>query len=192
MPKKFKPVVNGNRFYVQGRIAYEHLMQPHKGEGSDTPQYSCCVLIDKSDTDAINAVNAAVNAAWTKGIAEKWGNKEPYKPQMPLRDGREPRSDGSERGPEFQSCMFFNCKSKRAVPVQDRNKAPIMNSSAVYSGMWAIVCCTVFPFDKNGNKGVAIGLEAVLKTADGEPFVGGLGDRAFDGVEIPDEDVPDF
>lgn len=186
MPKKFKPVVAGNRFYVQGRIAYEHLMQPYKGENNETPQYSCCVLIDKSDSDAINAINSAVATAKTKGIAEKWGGKEPFKLQLPLRDGRE------REGEEFHPCMFFNCKSSRAVPVQNRNKAPIMNASEVYSGMWAIVCCTAFPYDKQGNKGVAIGLEAVLKTADGEPFGGGLGDRAFDAIEIPDEDVPDF
>lgn len=192
MPKKFKPVVSGNRFYVQGRIAYEHLLQPHKGEGSDTPQYSCCVLIEKTDADAINAVNAAVAAAKTKGIAEKWGGKEPYKPQMPLRDGRELKRDGKPRGEEFQNCMFFNCKSNRPVPVQNRQKAPIMNASEVYSGMYAIVCCTAFPFEKSGNMGVGIGLEAVLKTEDGEPFGGGLGDRAFDAIEIPDEDVPDF
>lgn len=192
MPKKFKPVVSGNRFYVQGRISYEHLLQPHKGKGSDTPQYSCCVLIDKTDSDAINAVNAAVAAAKTKGIAEKWGGKEPYKMQLPLRDGREPRNDGSPRGEEFQNCMFFNCKSNRPVPVQNRQKAPIMNASEVYSGMWAIVCCTAFPFDMQGNMGVGIGLEAVLKTADDEPFGGGLGDRAFDAIEVPDEDIPDF
>lgn len=192
MPKKFKPVVSGNRFYVQGRIAYEHLMRPYKGETSETPQYSCCVLLDKTDADSINAVKAAVEAAKTKGIAAKWGGKEPYKMQMPLRDGREPHNDGSERGAEFQPCMFFNCKSNRAVPVQNRQKAPIINAAEVYSGMWAIVCCTAFPFDKNGNKGVAIGLEAVLKTSDDEPFGGGLGDRAFDAIQVPDEDVPEF
>lgn len=192
MPKKFKPVVSGNRFYVQGRIAYEHLMQPYKGENSDTPQYSCCVLIDKTDADAINAINSAIHAAKTKGIAEKWGGKEPYKMEPSLRDGREPKKDGSPRGEEFQNCMFFNCKSNRAVPVQNRNKAPIMNAGEVYSGMYAIVCCTAFPYDKSGNRGVAIGLEAVLKTADGEPFGGGLGDQAFDAIEIPDEDIPDF
>lgn len=186
MPKKFKPVVSGNRVYVQGRIAYEHLMQPYKGEASDTAQYSCCVLIDKSDTDSIAAVNAAVNAAKAKGTAEKWGGKEPFKPQLPLRDGRE------REGAEFQSAMFFNCKSNRPVPVQNRSKAPIMNSAEVYSGMWAIVCCTAFAYDKNGNKGVAMGLEAVLKTADDEAFAGGLGDKAFDAIEIPDEDVQEF
>ena len=192
MPKRFKPVVNGNRFYVQGRIAYEHLMRPYKGEQSEQEQYSCCVIIPGDDTDSIQAVEQAVKAAKTKAIAEKWGGREPYQMQLPLRDGHEPRKDGSPRGPEFQGNKFFNAKSNRKVPVQNRDKAPIMNESEVYSGMWAIVCCTVFSFDKSGNRGLSIGLEAVLKTADDEAFGGGLGDRAFDDIQIPDEDVPDI
>lgn len=186
MPKRFKPVVNGNRFYVQGRIAYEHLMRPYKGEQSEQEQYSCCVIIPQEDEDSIKAVGQAVTAAKTKGVAEKWGGKEPFKLQLPLRDGRE------REGAEFQNAMFFNAKSNRKVPVQNRDKAPIMNESEVYSGMWAIVCCTAYPYDKNGNKGVAIGLEAVLKTADDEAFGGGLGERAFDDIQIPDEDVIDI
>lgn len=192
MPKRFKPVVNGNRFYVQGRIAYEHLMRPYKGEQSEQEQYSCCVIIPGDDTDSIQAVEQAVKAAKTKAIAEKWGGREPYQMQPSLRDGHEPRKDGSPRGPEFLGNKFFNAKSNRKVPVQNRDKAPIMNESEVYSGMWAIVCCTAYPYDKNGNRGVAIGLEAVLKTADDEAFGGGLGDRAFDDIQIPDEDVPDI
>lgn len=192
MPKRFKPVVNGNRFYVQGRIAYEHLMRPYKGELSEKEQYSCCVIIPGDDTDSIQAVEQAVKAAKTKGITEQWGGKEPYQLQLPLRDGSEPRKDGSPRGQEFQGNKFFNAKSNRQVPVQNRNKAPIMNESEVYSGMWAIVCCTAFPFDAKVNKGISIGLEAVLKTADDEAFGGGLGDRAFDDIQIPDEDVPDI
>ncbi len=41
------------------------------------------------------------------------------------------------------------------------------------------------------NNGVAAGLNAVLKTADDTAFSGGDGSKAFDGINVPEEDDDD-
>ena len=73
----------------------------------------------------------------------------------------------------------------------NRAKAPILSHDEVYSGMWAIVCVNMYPYSNSGNNGVAAGLNAVLKTADDTVFAGGDGSKAFDGINVPDDDDDD-
>lgn len=186
MPKKFKPVVNETTVYVQGRLSYAHLLEPHAAVGSDEKFYSCVILIDKSDTDSIEAIKKATDAAVKKGIGTKWQGKEPRKLSLPLHDGEE------KEGEEFHGKVYLNAKSKSAPAVLDRKKAPILKPDGVYSGMWAIVCLNLYPYSSTGNNGVGAGLNAILKTADDEAFSGAAnGARAFDNIEISDEDDDD-
>ena len=178
MPKRFKPVVKDTTVYVQGRISYEHLMQPYASENDQEKAYSCCVIIDRDDKESVKALRQAVEAA-KKGVASKWGGKEPRKLTVPLRDGDEKEAE------EFHGKVFFNCKSRRVPAVLSRDKTPILDAEQVYSGMWAIVCVNMFPYASAGNNGVGAGLEAVLKTADDDAFSGaGLGANAFNDIDL--------
>lgn len=186
MPKKFKPIIDGNKLLVQGRVSYEHLMEPAAMKDQTEKFYSCALLIDKSDRESVDAVNAAIDNAIKEGLSTKWSNKMPRKFDRPLRDGAE------KEGPEYQGKVFFNCKARRAPAVLDRTKKPILVREEVYSGMYAILAVTFYPYNTAGNNGVGVGLDAVLKVADGEQLSGG-GDGAsrFEGIEIPDNDDVD-
>lgn len=186
MPKRFKPVVNDTTVYVQGRIAYEHLLQPYAKDEKDEKKYSCTVILDKGDTESAAAFEKATQAAIEKGKASKWGGNVPRKLTTPLRDGDEKEQE------EFHGRRFFNCNCRKAPAVLNRAKAPIMDANEVYSGMWAIVCVNLFPYDSNGNKGVGAGLNAVLKTGDDEAFSGsGSGAHAFDSINVEAEEEGD-
>ena len=185
MPKRFKPVVKDTTVYVQGRLSYVHLLEPAAPQGSDQKCYSTCVLIDVNDKESVAAVGQAVKNAVAKGVVTKWQGKEPRKLQTPLRDGAE------KEGPEFRGKVFFNAKANRAPAVLNRAKAPILSHDEVYSGMWAIVCVNMYPYSNSGNNGVAAGLNAVLKTADDTVFAGGDGSKAFDGINVPEDDDDD-
>lgn len=182
MPKKFKPVVKDTTVYVQGRLSYVHLLEPAAPKGSDKKCYSCCVLIDVNDKESVAAVEQAIENAKKKGMLTKWEGKIPKKLQLPLQDG------GEREIPEFQGKVFFNAKANRAPAVLNRAKAPILSHDEVYSGMWAIVCVNMYPYSNSGNNGVAAGLNAVLKTADDTAFSGGDGSKAFDGINVPEEE----
>ena len=65
----------------------------------------------------------------------------------------------------------------------------ITDSTEVYSGCYAKVSIGFYPFDAKGNKGVAAGINHVVKVQDGE-FLGGrsnLNDD-FDGVDFDEAD----
>ena len=72
---------------INTRLSYFHGWEPVSINGG-AEKYSVSVLIPKSDTETVNAVNAAIDAAIEEGIA-KFGGKKPNKAaiKIPLRDG---------------------------------------------------------------------------------------------------------
>ena len=188
MPRLFKPQkVNGSdtALLVQGRVSYEHIMTaaaPQNNPNADKV-YSCALLIDKNDTETVKAIEAAIAAATVAGKEKKWGGTVPRKLATPLTDG-----DDQERE-EYAGMVYFNCKSKRRPGVMGRDKQPITDPEEVYSGMWAILSVNFYPYSVTGNNGVGVGLNAVLKVADGEPLGGGGdGTGAFSGVTLAEMD----
>lgn len=182
MPKKFKPIVKGTTVYVQGRIAYQHLLEPQAALGSDKKKYSCVVIIDAKDKESIDAINAATDAAIQEGVSSKWSGKKPRVLRRPLRDGDE------KEGEEFQGKMFFSASSDNKVAVLGKGKVPILDTEEVYSGMWAIVCVKMYPYAVSGNNGIGAGLNAVAKTGDDTAFAGGNGANAFADVDYEYDD----
>ena len=75
------------------RFSYCSIWEPKAMEEGATPKYSVTLLIPKSDTVMVNAINMAVEAAKEEGKS-KWGGKIPATLRTPLRDAPRP----SERG----------------------------------------------------------------------------------------------
>ena len=83
---------------INTRLSYFHGWEPVSINGG-AEKYSVSVLIPKSDTETVNAVNAAIDAAIEEGIA-KFGGKKPNKAaiKIPLRDGDVEREDEAYKG----------------------------------------------------------------------------------------------
>lgn len=150
------------------RLSYCHLFTPAKALGSDAEKYSVSVIIPKTDKTTLNKVNAAIEEAKKTGATSKWGGKIPAKLHTPLRDGDEDRPDD----PAYANSYFFNCSSKNKPAVVDTSLEEIINPAEVYSGCYGRVNVNFFPFDTNGNRGIAVGLNSVQKLADGEALGG--------------------
>lgn len=75
------------------RLSYANVWEPASINGSN-PKYSVSLIIPKTDTKTIDAINAAVDAAIKDGAA-KFGGKIPNKAalKLPLRDGDLERDD---------------------------------------------------------------------------------------------------
>jgi len=143
-------------------LSYAHLFTPTKAPGSDIAKYSVSVIIDKNDKETLNKINAAIEKAQQQGIASKWGGKLPKNLHLPLRDGDTDRDD-----PAYANAYFFNCSSTRQPAVVDKYRNEILDPAEVYSGCYARVNVNFYPYDSNGNRGIAVGLNAVQKVADG-------------------------
>lgn len=179
------------------RLSYCHIFEPQSIDGGDE-KYSTAILIPKSDKETLRKIKAAVDAAKEIGKG-KWGGKIPNNIKLPLRDGDEERPDDEV----YAGHYFLNATSKNkpgiAKPIgKDSNGKTkfqeITDSTEVYSGCYAKVSLNFYPFDAKGNRGVAAGLNNVVKIQDGE-FLGGrasvndeFADEDFDTDEFGDDD----
>ena len=163
------PTQKSNTKVVTGivRLSYANVWEPASINGSN-PKYSVSLIIPKSDTKTIVAINAAVDAAIKDGVA-KFGGKVPPKGalKLPLRDGDAERDDEAYKG-----AYFVNANSTTAPQIVDRAVQTILDRAEVYSGCHARVSINFYAFNTNGNKGIACGLGNIQKVRDGEPFSG--------------------
>jgi len=164
------------------RLSYANVWEPTSINGSN-PKYSVSLIIPKTDTQTIDAINAAVDAAIKEGAA-KFGGKIPNKAalKLPLRDGDIERDDEAYKG-----AYFVNANSTTAPQIVDRAVQPILDRGEVYSGCYARVSLNFYAFNSNGNRGIACGLGNIQKVKDGEAL-GGKSSAADDFTIEPDED----
>lgn len=179
------------------RLSYCHIFEPQQDDNG-VDKYSVSLLIPKDDKETLRKIKAAVDAATELGKA-KWGGKIPPNLKKPLRDGDTERPDDEA----YAGHYFLNATSKNrpgiAKPIgKDANGKPkfqeITDTTEVYSGCFAKVSINFYPFDQKGNKGVAAGLNNVVKVQDGD-FLGGrssvnddFANEEFDDVLGDDDD----
>lgn len=169
-------------------FSYLHVLEPKAAPGSTEAKYSVCLLIKKTDTVSLGKLERATAAAKEEGKS-KWGGKIPAKLKLPLRDG-----DNEKDDPVYAGHYFINASCNNRPQVVDRAKNEITDKEQIYSGMYGLASITLFPFDTAGNKGVAVGLNNLLKTADGERLSGGsTAEEDFKDVDLDiidtDEDL---
>ena len=159
----------------EARLSYVHLFKPYAYQPGQEEKFQVTILVPKTDTDTMARINAAIEAAKQKGINEKWNGQCPPILPTPVYDGDGVRpSDGMAFGPECKGHWVFTASAKADYPpeVVDTQGNPIINQSEVYSGMYARVNVTFFPYAFGGKKGIGCGLGPVQKRRDGESLGG--------------------
>ena len=166
---------------VNTRLSYFHGWEA-TSINNGPERYSVSVLIPKSDTETVKAINEAIDAAIEDGVA-KFGGKKPNKAaiKLPLRDGDTERDDEAYKGH-----YFINANSATAPGIVDADRNPIMDRSEVYSGVYGRASINLYAFNSNGNRGIACGLNNLQKIRDGEPLGGKP--RAEDDFNTADDD----
>lgn len=167
------------------RLSYTHVFTKYSPDGDPANgKYMTNILIPKSEKETVSAIRKAIEAAKSAAIVTKWGGKEPKKLDMPLHDG-----DDKDNDDLYADHHYLNAKTGTRPGIVDKNKAPIVDEDEVYSGMWAIVSITFYGYDVSGNRGIACGLNNIMKFKDDER----LGGRAsaesdFESVDMGDDD----
>lgn len=164
-------------------VGYVHVFQPYKGQGTEA-KYSLVIIIPKSATELVANIKNAIKEAYARGQAEVWNGKGPDATtcKIPLRDGDKEKPDDEV----FKGCYFINASSKTAPGLIDKANRDLRlegREDEMYSGMKAYVSVTFYPFSNSGNKGIACGLNNVMKFADG-PHRGGRSSASNDFAEL--------
>lgn len=184
--ERFMENMNNATKVVTGEVRFSFLnvFEPKSINGSEE-KYSVSLLIPKTDTKTINAINRAVEAAKQAGIG-KFGGKIPAVMKLPLRDGDAERPDDEI----YAGYYFVNANCKQQPGLVYKNGQKIIDSTDLYSGCYGHASINFFAFNNNGNKGIACGLNHLMKTRDGEPLGGRS--KAEDDFAGLIEDSDDF
>ena len=170
---------------VNTRWSYANVWRPKSINGG-TPKYSVSLIIPKTDTDTVNKVKAAIQAAYAEGESKLKGSGKSVPSlsviKTPLRDGDLERPDDEA----YKNAYFINANSSTAPGVGDADRQPIIDTSEVYSGVYGRASINFYSFNSNGNKGIACGLNNLQKIKDGEPLGGKS--RAEDDFADADDD----
>jgi hypothetical protein len=166
------------------RLSFPHLFEPYAIGESDA-KYSVMLLIPKGDTETIRMMREAEKEAAEAGKNTKFGGKIPGNLASIIKDGDEDGTaeDYPERAGHYYCTVSSNPQYKPGVV--DRRVQPIMDQSEVYSGVFAKVSLTAFPYNTNGNKGVSFGLNNVQILGGGDSLAGGT--RAEEEFEVADD-----
>ena len=166
------------------RLSYVNVFEARSIGDDEKAKFSASIIVDKEDKKSIAKIEAAVEAAKLEGKG-KWGGKIPKNIKLPLRDGDVDREDDEAYAGKF----FFNASSRYKPQVIDRFKQTIEDPDELYSGCYAYVSINFYPYDFNGTRGVAAGLNNIMKVAEGERL-GGVtsAETDFADIEVDEDD----
>lgn len=172
------------------RWSYANVWEAKSINGG-TPKFSVSLIIPKSDTKTINAIKAAVEAAYKEGEAKLRGNSRTVPAlsaiKTPLRDGDTERPDDEA----YKNAYFVNANATTAPGIVDADLNPILSRNEVYSGVYGRASITFYAFNSSGNRGIACGLNNLQKIRDGEPL-GSKASAESDFAEFANDDDDDF
>ena len=170
------------------RLRYEHVWEPDSYSGWK-PKYSVTALIPKTDTETVEKIRGAVQAAYERGESKLRGSG---KSVPPLNTLRQPLQDGDKEHPEdpaYAGMWYFNASSDEAPGIVDRHRQTILDRTEVYAGCYCRVSAGFYAYNTGGNRGISCTLYNLQKVRDGERFSGRPSARQdFDDLDDDDED----
>lgn len=169
------------------RLSYLHAFAPASVGDSDQKKYSACALIPKTAKKTLKLIEEAIAEATEEGKTKKWGGKIPKKLHNPLRDGDEEE----DKGEEYKGMYFINASSTKKPTLLNVDRSEIFDEEELKSGDWGKLSINFFPYSAQGNNGVGVGLNHIMKTRTGDALGGvrASAEEDFDGefVDIDEE-----
>ena len=173
------------------RVSYLACFEPRETPSGDM-KYSASILVPESDTEQLKNIDDAVQAAIDKGLQDnKFSKVHVGSLRRPPRDGSAEYESGA-RGEEYNGHKFLNANSNNPPGVVDERRQPILDPNEFYSGCYAHVHVTFFPYNTAGNRGIGVGLNNLMRVGKGDRLDGRKSaDQAFKDIEVPDEESDD-
>lgn len=164
-------MANAKVFTPKFRASYVSIFEAKAGPNGGDAKYSLQMIFPKTaDLSKLKAAAAAAGRA-------KWGDKFEAMAKnpnfkTPFRDGDLERADRDDYEEVYKDTIFVNANSKFKVGVVDQNNQAIMDPEEFYSGCYAKAQVSFYAYDVSGAKGIACGVNAVKKLAEGDSLGG--------------------
>ena len=168
-----------------GRFSYSWIFKPKKNDDG-TEKFSTAFLWPKTDKKTTRAVEKAIQAAIENDANGKRKLKGKTKGiKLPLRDGDDKEGDGA-----YEGMYYFTANSSSQPFVVDREKQDILDPREFKSGDFGYISVNFYAFGEKGNTGIAVGLNGVMKSKNGEALTGSgvTAETAFEDIEIEDDE----
>jgi hypothetical protein len=179
-----KAAVSGKVITGIVRFSFASVFEPKLNLGDTVPKYSVQILIPKDDHKTLSAIEAAEAFALQQGVEKNKFGKVPRAYKEPLHDGDEER----EEDENYAGFMYLTAKSNSAPDVVDGQRNPIIDPEDFYSGCWGHASITFYAYNAKGTIGVAVALNNVMKTHEGEPLGGKRASADQDFAVLDTED----
>ena len=153
------------------RFSYFNAFKPRLNTLSGKSEFSTQILIPKSDPATIAAVKAAISEA----VADKFGGKRPAGLRNPLKDGDAVVDEGATPlGAEYAGHFYFSAKASEDKPPQivDSEGQSILSAQEFGSGDYGRISVTFYGYDQKVNKGVSAWLNNIQFLEKGEALDG--------------------
>lgn len=152
------------------RLSYAHLLKPYASDANLEPKYSVMMMIPKADKATHKALMDAAKECFENNAAMFKGYD--LEDLFTINDGDGKSPKGKRYGDENHGYWLRNASNKRKPKVIDKAQNEIIDEEDVYSGCWAKVGLTLYPYAVNGNVGIGASLDLVMKVRDDEPLGG--------------------
>ena len=166
------------------RFSFANVFEPKSVKGGP-PKYSVSLLISKDETEMIKTIEECIEEAKKVGASKKFGGSIPTVLKLPLRDGDVEKPDDEN----YKNCYFFTAASGNAPGVfkEAGGKLVGIDESEFYSGCYGRASINFYAFNE-GTKGIACGLNDILKVEDGDKLSGGSNAAEAFGMEVDGEE----
>ena len=184
------------------RVSFPNLFEPKAMDEKSQAKFGVTMLFPKDDKgNYLAELEKSYEAAVAKGLKDKWNGTLPKNLRSPFRDGDEEEDYCDRDG--FPGHIFVRASSQEdnrpGVVHIDKDSSTgkrrvVEDPAEVYAGCYAVASVTAYPYSVGNNKGVAFGLNNIMKVEDGQSFGGkrsasdDFGDDAFDEQYATEEE----
>lgn len=166
------------------RFSYLHVFEPTAMEEGQQKKYSVSVIIPKKDKELVKKIKTAIEQEKEESKSV-FGGKIPANLKLPLRDGDIERPDDEA----YKDSFYMSCNSIQRPGIVNGAREPIISQDEIKSGDYGYVAISLYAFNKQ-SKGIAVGLNHIMKTKNGEALAGGVSvEEAFEGIEVDTDDL---
>ena len=169
----------------KARLSYPNLFTARAAAEGQTPKYSACALIPKTDKATKAKIDAAIREIYEENKNTKFKGLLFEEVQIPLHDGDGRKPKGGAYGEECKGHWVLNTSAKNKPGVVDGDRKAVTDSAKVWAGEYARFAINFYAYDTAGNKGIACGLNGVQILGYGDPIDGRIAaeDAFNDGFE---------